>query len=221
MPFEHTIDDRAQLREHYSEPFPAVKDKQIDHVDASARELLARTPFVVLATPGAHGVDASPRGGPPGFVRVVDERRLAIGDLSGNRRLDSFENLLDDPHVGLLCMVPGMNETLRINGRACLTTDPAVLDLCTIDGARPGVALGIDVDEVFLHCAKAFRRSGLWDPERWPDPAGRPTAGEVYKAHLDLDIDAALIDADLEAGYEVTMWEPGGKDEPVAEQPAD
>ncbi len=215
MPFEQTIDDRAQLRQHYAEPFPAVKAKQIDHIDAATRQVLARTPFAVLATSSARGVDASPRGGPPGFIRVVDDHRLAIGDLSGNRRLDSFENLLDDPHLGLLCMIPGMNETLRVNGRGSLTMDPAILDLCTIDGTRPGVALGIDVDEVFLHCAKAFRRSGLWEPERWPDAEGRPTAGEIFASHLELDIDPALIDADLEQGYQVTMWEPGGTDEPA------
>ncbi|MHB1138311.1 MAG: MSMEG_1061 family FMN-dependent PPOX-type flavoprotein [Microthrixaceae bacterium] len=220
MPFEHTIEDRAQLRQHYAEPFPAVKSKQIDHVDEAARAVLARTPFVVVATSGAGGVDASPRGGPPGFVRVVDDRRVAIGDLSGNRRLDTFENLFDDPRIGLLCLIPGMSETMRINGRGSLTTDPAVLDLCTIDGARPGVALGVDVEEVFLHCAKALRRSGLWDPERWPDAEGRPTAGEIFKAHLGLDIDAALIDADLEQGYEVSMWEPGGHDEPTPDTPA-
>ena len=219
MPFEHTIDDRSQLRRFYAEPFPAVKAKQIDHVDAGAAAVLARSPFAVLATTGRHGVDASPRGGPPGFIRVIDERRLAIGDLSGNRRLDSFENVLDDPHIGLLCFVPGMSETLRVNGRASLTTDPEVLDRCTVDEVRPGVALGIDVDEVFLHCAKAFRRSGLWNPETWPEAEGRPTAGQIFKAHLNLDVDAELIDADLEQGYELTMWEPGGTDVPVDAAP--
>lgn len=215
MPFDQTLDDVTALRRHYSQPFPAVKAKQIDHVDAGARAFLARSPFVVLATSGTSGVDASPRGGPPGFVRVLDDRRVAMGDLNGNRRLDSFENVLSSPQVGLLCVVPGMSETLRINGRACLTTDPTVLDECTIDGVRPGVALGVDVEELFLHCAKAFRRSALWDPASWPDPADRPRGAQIFKDHLQIDVDADLIEADLEAGYVASMWVAGGTDEPA------
>jgi PPOX class probable FMN-dependent enzyme len=166
----------------------------------------------VLATTGDRGTDASPRGGPPGFVRVLDDRRLALGDLAGNRRLDSFENVLANPAVGLLFLVPGMGETLRVNGRASLTTDPAVLDACTIDGVRPGVAVGVDVDEVFLHCAKAFRRSGLWDPATWPADGDRPRAADIWKSQLGFDAPSEAIEADLEAGYRATMWEPGGVD---------
>lgn len=218
MGFDQTIDDREALRQHYAEPFPAVRAKQIDHVDPAARYFIERAPFAVFATSGPSGSDASPRGGPPGFIRVLDEHRLAMGDLSGNRRLDSFENLLDDPEVGLLLMVPGVNETLRVNGRACLTTDPAVLDACEIDGVRPAVAVGIDVDEVFLHCAKAFRRSGLWDPASWCAPEERPRAGRIFKEHLHLDgVDPELIEADLEQSYQVTMWQVGGDDQPTAE----
>jgi uncharacterized protein len=212
MPFDQTIADVDELREHYAQPFPAVKLKQIDHVDEGARGFIARSPFAVLATRGPAGLDASPRGGRPGFVTVLDERRIAFGDLSGNRRLDSFENILADPQVGLLMIVPGVSETLRVNGRASLTTDPEVLDRCLIDGTRPGVALGIDVDEVFLHCAKAFRRSSLWEPDTWPAKEDRPSAGAIFKAHLNLDVPAELIDADLEDGYQASMWLVGGED---------
>jgi uncharacterized protein len=212
MPFAHRIDDRAALRRYYADPHPAIANKAIDHIDPRSRDFIARAPFVVLATTGDRGTDASPRGGPPGFVRVLDERRVALGDLAGNRRLDSFENVLSNPAVGLLLLVPGVGETVRINGQACLTTDPAVLDACTIDGTRPGVALGIDVDEVFLHCAKAFRRSRLWDPTSWPADGERPRAGEIVRSQFDLDVPAETIEADLEAGYRATMWEPGGTD---------
>jgi uncharacterized protein len=182
MPFDHSIDDVAGLRTLYADPSELVVKKTIDHIDEKSREFIGLAPFAVLATTGPRGTDASPRGGPPGFAAVLDERRLALGDLAGNRRLDSFENLLANPAVGLLFMVPGMGETLRVNGRATLTTDPDVLAACAFPGTRPTLALGIDVDEVFLHCPKAFRRSGLWDPDSWPTADQRPTAGAILRA---------------------------------------
>ena len=215
MPFDHSIDDIGALRRHYADPNPVVAAKAIDHIDDKSRELIALSPFAVLATTGPRGSDASPRGGPPGFAAVLDERRLALGDLAGNRRLDSFENVLDNPAVGLLFLVPGMGETLRINGRATLTTDPAVLDACAFPGTQPKLALGIDVDEVFLHCAKAFRRSRLWDPDTWPGAEERPSAGSVFRHQLKLDVPAELIDTDLERDYATTLWESGGEDAPV------
>ena len=214
MPFDHSIDDREALRRLYAEAHPAINAKVIDRIDDGARAFLARAPFVALATTGPRGSDVSPRGGPPGFVAVIDERRLAIGDLAGNRRLDSFENILVNPAVGLLVLIPGMSETLRVNGRATLTTDPEVVAACAFDGTKPRVAIGIDVDEVYLHCAKAFRRSGLWDPASWPSDDERPRAADIWRAHLDLDVPADVLEADLEAGYAVSMWQPGGEDAP-------
>ena len=215
MPFDHRIEDVAGLRTFYAEAHPGVKAKAIDHVDAGARAFLSLATFAVLATSGPHGGDASPRGGPPGFAAVLDDHRIALGDLAGNRRLDSFENLLANPAVGLMFVIPGMSETLRINGRASLTTDPEVLDACAYDGTQPMVALGIDVDEVYLHCAKAFRRSGLWDPASWPEAGDRPRAAEIWKGHLHMEAPADAIEADLEAGYAVTRWQPGGDDAPA------
>lgn len=210
MPFGNAITDLAGLRAHYRAPHELVLRKQIDHVDDAARSFVAASPFVVLATAGPTGVDASPRGGPPGFVAVLDEHRLAFGDLAGNNRLDSFTNLLARPHVGLLFFVPGVDETLRVNGRATLTTDPDVLAAVTVAGTTPGLAVGIDVEECFVHCAKAFRRSGLWDPATWPAAAERPSAACVLRDHLGLEAEPAVIAADLEAGYRATLWEPGG-----------
>jgi hypothetical protein len=215
MAFDHRIEDVAGLRRLYADPHPTVRAKAVDHLDAGARAFLARSPFGVLATSGPRGGDASPRGGPPGFAAVLDDHRLAMGDLAGNRRLDSFENLLANPRVGLLFVIPGMTESLRINGRACLTTAPEVLTACAYDGTQPKVALGIDVDEVYLHCAKAFRRSGLWDAASWPDADDRPRAADIWKGHLDLDVPADVIDKDLEAGYAATMWQAGGEDAPA------
>jgi PPOX class probable FMN-dependent enzyme len=211
VPFDHAITDEAGLRRLYREAHPHVRAKSIDHLDAGARRFIALSPFVVLSTAGEERVDSSPRGGPPGFVAVLDDRRLALGDLAGNNRLDSLGNIVQRPRVGLMFVIPGHSETLRVNGRATVTTDPAVLDACRIDGRLPKVAVGVDVDECFVHCAKAFRRSSLWDPAAWPAAGEAPTAGALFKAHLKLDgVSAELIDADLEAGYQATMWEVGG-----------
>jgi hypothetical protein len=213
VPFDHAITDEAGLRRLYHQAHPNVRAKSIDHLDEGAQRFIALAPFVVMSSAGEGRVDSSPRGGPPGFVTVLDETRLAIGDLAGNNRLDSLGNIVERPGVGLMFAIPGRGETLRVNGQATITTDPAVLDACRIDGKLPKVAVGVDVEECFLHCAKAFRRSGLWDPSSWPDLATVPTAGDLYKAHLHLDgIDAELIDADLEVAYEMTMWEVGGCD---------
>jgi PPOX class probable FMN-dependent enzyme len=210
MPFDHALASPDDLRRHYAQPHPVVLRKVQDRIDGGARRFIARSPFLVLATSGAAGADASPRGGPPGFVTVLDDHRLAFGDLSGNRRLDSFENVVADPVVGLLFLIPGLGETLRVNGRGTVTTDPAVLDACTVEGVRPGVALGVDVDAVYIHCAKAFRRSGLWDPASWPAEDERPTAGAVLVGHLGLDqVTPEAIDADLEQGYAATLWKAG------------
>jgi PPOX class probable FMN-dependent enzyme len=215
MPFDHSIDDVAGLRTLYADPSDLVVKKTIDRLDEKSREFIGLAPFAVLATTGPGGTDASPRGGPPGFVAVLDERRLALGDLVGNRRLDSFENLLHDRAVALLFMIPGMGETLRVNGRATLTTDPAVLAACAFPGTRPTVALGIDIAEVFLHCPKAFRRSGLWDPETWPAPDERPTGGAIFRSQMKLDVPAEAIDEALEHDYRTTLWHAGGEDAPA------
>jgi hypothetical protein len=210
MPFDHAIRDEAGLRRIYREPHAIVRRKAIDHIDDGARRIIAASPFVVLSTAGPGGVDASPRGGPPGFVAVLDDHRLAIGDLAGNNRLDSFGNLVANPGVGLLFLVPGLGETLRVNGRATLTDDPAVLDACPIGGTRPRVALGVDVEECFVHCAKAFRRSRLWDPATWPADDETPSAAAVLKGHVQIDAPVEAIEADLEESYRTTLWEPGG-----------
>jgi PPOX class probable FMN-dependent enzyme len=187
-----------------------VADKHKPVIDAASAAFIAASPFFVLATTSAEGTDASPRGGPPGFVTVLDRQRVAFGDLAGNNRLDSYTNIVDDGSVGLLFLVPGRTETLRVNGRASVTTDPAVLEVTPIDGLLPKVAIVIEVEQCFIHCAKAFRRSALWDPTTWLPVDQTPSAGAVLASAFGIDIDPALIDAELEAGYEQTMWVQGG-----------
>ena len=155
--------------------------------------------------------DVSPKGGPAGFVVVLDEHRLAIPDLAGNNLLDSLTNLSTTTGIGLLFVIPGLEETLRVNGHACLTRDPDVLDACAVKDRRPTAAIGVDVSEAFIHCAKAFRRGAMWRPEAWPDRSALPTPGCMLRDHIEIEgVCGEAIDALLEEGYEATLWEPGG-----------
>jgi PPOX class probable FMN-dependent enzyme len=206
----HDLADRAALRTVYRDPHPLVADKQKPVIDAASAAFIAASPFFVLASTSAEGTDASPRGGRPGFVTVLDPTHLAFGDLAGNNLLDSYTNIVEDGSVGLLFLVPGRTDTLRVNGRATVTTDPAILDVTLLDGVRPKVAVVVAVEQCFIHCAKAFRRSALWEPDTWLPVDQTPSAGAVIASAFALDIDPTLIDAELEAGYEETMWLEGG-----------
>jgi PPOX class probable FMN-dependent enzyme len=210
MTFRDTIISEAGLRALYREPHELVRRKSIDHVDAAASTFIVKSPFAVIASWSSNGCDASPRGGPQGFVKVLDPKRIAFADLAGNNRIDSYRNLVDHPEIGVLFFVPGVEETLRVNGRASITTDPEILAATMIDERRPKVAVGIDVDDCFIHCAKAFRRAGLWEPESWLSPEEQPSAACAIVDHLQLDVDPELVRQDLEAGYQATMWLAGG-----------
>lgn len=159
------ITTAEQLRALYAAPSQRAVDKVVDHLSADHRRFLARSPFFVLGTVGSGGLDVSPRGDPPGSVLVLDDARIAIGDRPGNRRIDGLLNLLDDPRVGLLFFIPGLNETLRLNGTAQIVADPALLERLSVSGRAPITALVVTVTEVFHHCAKALMRSALWEPE--------------------------------------------------------
>ncbi len=169
---------------------------------------------MLIASGDASGdKDVSPKGGRPGFVRTLDETRLAIPDLAGNNRLDSIRNLIESPGVGLLFCIPGLDETLRVNGQATVTTDPDVLDACTDDDLVPNVAIGVDVEQVFIHCAKALRRSDLWHRDRWPDLSDLPTVACMLRDHYDLpDLDLDAVERRLEHSYATTTWKVGGRD---------
>jgi PPOX class probable FMN-dependent enzyme len=206
----HELADRAALRSVYRDPHPIVADKQKPTIDPVSAAFLAASPLFVLASTSAEGTDASPRGGPPGFVTVLDPTHLAFGDLAGNNLLDSYTNIVEHGSVGMLFLVPGRTETLRVNGRASVTTDPAVLDRTHLDGRRPKVAVVVEVEQCFLHCAKAFRRSALWEPDTWLPADQTPSAGEVFASAYGIDIDPSLIDAQLEADAEATLWVEGG-----------
>lgn len=203
-----TFTDPTQLRTVYKDPHPVVLRKDVGRIDAGARAFLADSPFVVVASVGADGCDASPRGGPPGFVTVLDEHRVAWGELAGNNRIDTLQNLVEQAEVGLLFFVPGVGETLRVNGRASVTDEATVLDACALDGRRPRVAVVVEVTQCYIHCAKALRRSSLWDPSTWKTEDERPEPAHILADQLGFD--GELVRRDLEVGYAETMWEVGG-----------
>jgi PPOX class probable FMN-dependent enzyme len=211
--FQDVVESEAALRELYRHPQKLTQAKVRPSLDQHARTFISNAPFVLIGTANVDGTaDVSPKGGPPGFVVVLDDHHLAIPDLQGNNLLDSITNVVNGSGIGLLFLIPGVEETLRVNGRACLTTDAAVLDACEVMDRRPKAAIGVTVVEQFMHCAKAFRRSELWQPDSWPDRSVIPTLGCIVKDQIPEvgDVDAATIDNLLEEGYKASMWEPGG-----------
>lgn len=163
--------------ERFGTPEPRNRDKVLSVLQDVHVEWLAATSLVFLATASADGrCDVSPKGDPPGFVRVLSPQQLALPDRPGNRRMDGFHNLLENPHVGLICLVPGRGDTLRVNGTAHLVRDLPDLDTMTVGRHRPTLALVVDVEEVFFHCPKPLRRARAWDAEAWQPDAVRPYA---------------------------------------------
>ncbi|GAA1016140.1 pyridoxamine 5'-phosphate oxidase-like FMN-binding protein [Acrocarpospora pleiomorpha] len=194
-----TVDSEAELRKIVKEPPQAIWDKDIARIDEHARTIIAHSPFVLLATSNTDGTcDVSPRGDPAGSVLVLDDHRLVLADRPGNQRLDNLRNILRNPHAGLLFIVPGMNETLRVNGRARLVSDAPFFDDLAVRGKRPRLAILIEVEELYMHCAKAFLRSSLWKPETWPDRKSLPTLGRIAKDQMGIKgVTARMIDAGL------------------------
>lgn len=173
------IADEVALRALHHAPMSRATDKVLRALDHHCRRIIALSPFCVVATQGPNGADVSPRGDPPGFVRVLDDATLLLPDRVGNNRLDAMLNLLANPRVGLLFLVPGMNETLRINGTARITSDARLLAASAIGNRAPKVGLLIAIEEAFLHCAKALVRSALWDAGKHIDRATLPSYAEM------------------------------------------
>ena len=182
------ITTQEQLRSLYAEPSERARRKQMSVIDRHARAFIALSPFVVLATSDAAcRVDATPRGGAPGFVVVADEHTLLLGDAPGNNRLDALHNILENPQAGLLFMIPGFDETLRVNGRVVLSTDAAELAACSDARRSPKLVLRMAVQEVFLHCAKAFMRSKLWHADAQVARERLPTMGQMLHQQIGLE----------------------------------
>ena len=199
------------LRTMYRHPKGGPVDKVIHTLDEHCIDFLAKSPFFVLSTADANGIcDGSPKGGPPGFVEALDGGRLAWADFSGNNRLDSFENLVTNTSVALLFMIPGLDETFRVNGRAELTTDEALCERFAVGGRAAKVVVVVTVEEAYLHCAKALRRGGLWDADSWLPVAERPSGAAIVRDHAAIDADLAAVEAFRDQNLVETLWEPGG-----------
>ncbi len=195
------ISDVAALRAVIGAPNDVVQTKIADRLNRHTRRFVELSSFHLLATAGADGsCDVTPRGDPPGSVQILDERTLLLPERPGNRLADALRNLLENPHVGLLFIVPGVTDTLRVNGRARIVTDEEMLATCAVEGKTPKLGLLVEVDEVYTHCSKAFLRAQLWDPSRHVDRTELPTNGEIM-ASLNETIDAETYEAERAERY--------------------
>ena len=190
-----TIDDEAQLRALIGAPVETVQQKITDRLVPSTRRFVELSPFLCLATADASGrCDVSPRGDPPGFVRILDDRTLLVPERPGNKLADTLRNILANPRVGILFVLPGVGETFRVNGRATLVTDAELLAPCAIEDKPPKLGILVDVEEAYTQCPKAFMRSHLWDPARHVDRAALPTSGEILREILGPSFDGEAYD---------------------------
>jgi PPOX class probable FMN-dependent enzyme len=193
-PPAHAITTEAELRARFAMPGRLAVQKQLDRLDANCRRFIALSPFLCLATSRPDGLaDNSPRGDAPGFVQVLDERTLAIPDRPGNNRLDSQTNIIHNPNVGLLFFIPGVTETLRVNGRATITADPLLLAGFEVRGRAPKIAIVVSVAEAFLHCSKALIRSRLWQADAQVDRKALPTLGRMIADVVDPKTNATTV----------------------------
>jgi uncharacterized protein len=176
---DYIVTSIEALERLYGQPFGPSIAKESDRVTVHYRAFIEAAPFFALASAGADGLDCSPRGDAPGFVRVADERTLLIPDRRGNNRIDTLRNILHDPHVALLFLIPGCGETIRVNGRAKISTDPALTQGFLVDGKAPRTVIVVSVDRIYYQCAKAIVRSKLWDASRHVDRASLPSAGTI------------------------------------------
>ena len=203
---DYQVRTLAQLEALYDAPSPNSLAKEIDHLNAPYRALIEASPFFALATSGPDGLDCSPRGDAAGFVRVVDPKTLLVPDRRGNNRIDSLRNIVDEPRVALLFMIPGCSETLRVNGRAVISTDPKLTESFVVDGKVPRVVLVIAVERVYFQCAKALVRSKLWDAATWRDRTTLPSTGKILAAITDGKAGGEAHDREYPARIKATLY---------------
>jgi len=197
---------KPDLRALFGAPSELAVKKELPRLDRHARAFIALSPFVVVASADAAGrCDATPRGDAPGFVEVLDDGRLLVPDRRGNNRIDTFQNIAENPHVGLIFMVPGINETLRVNGAASITTEPALLEPLAVQGKMPKAALLVTPEEVYFHCGKALIRSDLWNAEKKVPRSAFPTLGKIIADQVS-GVDAAGADRVIEDAYRTRLY---------------
>lgn len=207
-PFTSRITSEAELRALLGEPSEIVKHKQLAALDEHCRAFISLAPFLAIGTTSTTGgCDVSPRGDAPGFVLVLDDQHLVIPERPGNRRIDTLRNIVETGSVGLLFLIPGVGEALRVNGRACLVRDAPLLERLAVQGKQPLVAIGVEVEEAFIHCSRAIKRSHLWNPSAWPDSSQLPSLArvlmdQVRPAHMTMaEMERYVAKSDAEPLY--------------------
>jgi PPOX class probable FMN-dependent enzyme len=198
-----TIQDLEAI---YGEPNDASTVKVADRVTPHYRVLIDKSPFVALATSGPEGLDCSPRGDLPGFIRIHDEKTLMLPDRRGNNRIDSLRNIVRDPRIALLFLIPGSGSTLRVNGRAQVSVDPDLLASFRVDGKAPRTVIVMTVDEIYFQCARAIVRAELWNPDKHVSPADLPTPGQILAAMSENTVGGEAYDKAWPARAAQTMW---------------
>jgi len=203
------VTTREELRTIYKTPRPTDGSirKELKALDGHCRSFIGKSPFVLIGSSDGEGnADVTPKGDKPGFAAILDDRTIAIPDRPGNNRLDTLENILRNPSVGLLFLIPGMNETLRVNGDARITVDAGLRERLVVDGKEPQSVVVVTVKAAYMHCGKAFMRSDLWKPETWYDRATLPTLGQILRDQLVVADSAEATDSWLDDEYKKTMW---------------
>ncbi|HEX2117066.1 MAG TPA: pyridoxamine 5'-phosphate oxidase family protein [Alphaproteobacteria bacterium] len=203
---DHLVTSIDQLEAIYGKALERSLLKEVPALTPEYRPFIEHAPFMVLATAGPEGLDCSPRGDAPGFVRIIDDRTLALPDRRGNNRIDSLRNVVRDPRVALLFMVPGVGETLRVNGRAAISVEPALLDSFIVDRKAPRSVLIVAIESVYFQCTKALVRSHLWDASRHVDRKRLPSAGDILAALSKGDFDGATYDRGYPEHMKTTLY---------------
>jgi PPOX class probable FMN-dependent enzyme len=207
-PFVDLVTTREELREITGEPSELVIKKQLDRLDEHTRRWIAFSPFALVSSASAAGrCDVSPRGDAPGFVRVIDDATIAIPERPSNRRADTMLNVLENPRLGMIFIIPGLEETLRVNGRAAIARDAELLASMEHRGKIPKLAIVVEVEEVYFHCAKAFKRSALWNSETWPDKSALPSLARVLVDQVrDTGLTVEAMECSLEESYRTRLY---------------
>ncbi|MEH7123249.1 pyridoxamine 5'-phosphate oxidase family protein [Bacillus sp. JJ1503] len=208
MIFKETISSEEELRTLLGTPSKNVANKVIHHIDHHCKDFIAKSPILFISTSDTHGnCDTSPRGDAPGFVHIIDQQHIVIPERPGNKRMDSLRNIIANPHIGLIFVIPGLEETLRINGKACIIKDSDVLEKMAVQGKVPSLGIGVQVEECFIHCAKAFKRSKLWYPETWASKDQLPYPPQILADHINLpDVNSETIHTSLEESYSKRLY---------------
>jgi PPOX class probable FMN-dependent enzyme len=200
------VRDAEALRSLYGPPLERSLRKQMDRLDSHCRAFIARSPFLLLATATTEGIDCSPRGDKPGFVQVADDTTLLIPDRRGNNRVDSLLNIVANPVVGMLFLIPGIAETLRVNGTALLSCDPSLTARFAVDGKEPKTILIVETKEVYVQCSRALVRSDIWNPETFAERCSVPSMGTMLAAHTRGFVDAQAFDEEARTRVPVTLY---------------